>query len=189
MKSKLIPIVLMLLLTNSGSSLFAEAKAANNPKKPMVRQEKIQIRYQVEAGKLTAVQGNLAACKADNDFVIAALQSKQVELFGVDYTVDVTKLETGFIQKDNRDELVIYEYRISIKEATRSQALTDFMSQARAKKSLSGGLVLYGAPVTCHYLIHRDQLVLLSYYGFPKYYEKFNPDRWIAYRYFRPSRK
>jgi hypothetical protein len=189
MKSKLICMLMMLLLINSGSQIFARPKVANASKNQMVRQEKIEIKYQVEAGKLMAVQGNLAACKADNDFVIAVLQSKKVELFGVDYTADVTKIVTGFLQKDNRDELIIYEYRLDIKAATRNQTLSDFISQVQAKQSLDGGLVLYGTPVTCHYVIHHGQLVLLSYYGFPKYYEKFNPDSWIADRYFRSGRK
>jgi hypothetical protein len=189
MKAKLIWMLMPLLIINSGSPIFARSKAANAPKNQMMRQEKIEIKYRVEAGKLMAVQGNLAACKTDNDFVIAALQSKKVELFGVDYTALVTKIVTGFPQKDSRDELTIYEYRLDIKAATRNQALSDFISQVQAKQSLDGGLILYGTPVTCHYVIHRGQLVLLSYYGFPQYYEKFNPNSWIADRYFRSGRK
>jgi hypothetical protein len=189
MKSKLIVTLILLLITSGGSQILAKPKAAQTLKNQMVRQEKLEIKYKVEAGKLMAIQGNLQACKTDNDFVIAALQSKQVELFGVDYTASVTKVVTGFIHKYSRDELTIYEYRLDIKRASSGKRLNDFIRQAQAQKSLTGGLVLYGTPVSCHYLVHRGQLVLISYYDFPIYYEKFNPDRWIDYRYYRSGRK
>jgi hypothetical protein len=184
MKPIFIYMLATLLLLTGGSSGFAKPKRLKAPKRQLVVEEKVEIRYAVQAGRLTAIKGNPAACKADNAFVVAALQGKRVNLESLDYTVDVTKLVTGFVRKDNRDELVIYEYRMDIKEPGLNKAVSEFMDRLQVQKILTGGLLPYGTPVTCHYLVNHGQLVLLSYYGFPEYYEEFNSKRWIEHRYF-----
>jgi formaldehyde-activating enzyme involved in methanogenesis len=184
MKPILILLLTILLLLEGGPSLFAKSKGPKVPKRQTVVAEKVEIRYAVQAGRVTALKGSPKACKADNAFVVAALQGKRVNLEGLDYTVDVTKLTTGFVRKDSRDEMVIYEYRMDLKKSALNKAVSEFMDRLQVQKTITGGLLPYGMPVTCHYLVSHGQLVLLSYYGFPEYYEKFNSQSWIDSRYF-----
>ncbi|HYH02086.1 MAG TPA: hypothetical protein VEC37_03220 [Bacillota bacterium] len=174
---KLFLTMILLLVTSNFQELPAYADPVVSHKQPFVMQKNPEGIFKVNLGKLFVITGSKEACQGDNDFLIAALKSQNVHLNKLGYKVIVNKINTSIVQKNNKNPLIVYRYEIDT--VTGDKSYNHLICKLKSKSSITGQVSTFKAPVTCHYLVVRDKLVLLSYYGFPSYYRDFQPEKLI----------
>lgn len=128
--------------------------------------------FSVVKGKITNCKSVYKTCNADNYFVVTALNSASIALNGLDYQVTIYR--TGAVLPDStsgnmaKDSLKLFYYIITSQQGGPSPA------EQFAKKKQSNGqnyqtkfISEYKAPVTSHYFVEKEKLVLLVYNRMP----------------------
>jgi hypothetical protein len=184
-KYKLIAILLTLLLLNICPQLYAARHQTTSPKNNrFILQENVETIFTVKFGKLFPAKGDTETCKYDNLFVVEAFREHDIEISNLEYSVTVQKIVTVFKQKSTNNNLICYPYFIKFRTNAGNKKLIKFINNLKPDHWIFSDIATiepYGMPNGCHYFLAGQQLVLLTYYGFPEYYIKFDPKILINY--------
>lgn len=187
MKHKsIIWLVGLLLLLNGQSLLLARSKSPTPKKTPAVLRRTVYAQFKVKSKQIaTVISGSNVVCKDAHTTALNAFWRARIDSADLEYQVMVNKLITNISGKESPHPLIIYEYRLNIKPNKHNKSLNDFLLKLKTQKELSG-LLPYEHPVSCHYLLYRNQLVLFTFSGLLDWYEDFDTDVLMEDLYPRP---
>lgn len=180
MKSKLILSFILLLLFSHSHFVTATTKSSSS-ENPYLTSEVTEGVFRVKADKLIIKEGNKQDCLQARQLVTYALENRAVNISGMEYTVEFKKLVTSFKATETDDSLVIYQYIVDIDSKKEYSSLAQFLMNLKAQDYITDLVSQYKAPITCHFFIKNEKLILLTYYGLFLAYEGFNPKDFIEF--------
>jgi len=131
-------------------------------------------------GKVRPSIGTLTSCEMDNEFILGALRSKQIDQPPRHYGFVSGKVEIAATSKADGTRMEAYLHCIDLQGANTLPGMTELYRAIAANTYVTGLISGTEMPVTCHYFACDNVLVLLSYYGLPGYYKDFQPGAVIA---------
>lgn len=165
----------LLLSVNCPAILIAQQDLANPTVNCRIKKATIESIFHVKAGKLTFKQGSEGSCKRYNSFLMNTLNREGLTIYGNDYEVYVRKIDTDLPVIDSTPRFILFEYWVDFKGTPKNERLNQFLRDLKTKTYISRD-ISNKRPGTCHYLVVKDRLVLLAYYGLCPV---FDPDRYI----------
>ena len=182
MKLKLVLLsIFIALLTISNLRPLMAITKPSSLENQYITSEVTEGVFQIKADELVIKEGDEQDCQLARQLVTYALEDQTVNVSGMEYTVELKKLITSFKKSGTDDLLVMYQYIVDIDSKKKNSSLTQFLMDLKSQDYLTDLVSQYKAPITCHFFLKNEKLILLTYYGLFHAYEGLNPKDFIEF--------